>query len=435
MQDGSGRIVVQNLTKHFGQVAAVQNLSFNVEPGSVTGFLGPNGSGKTTTLRMLLGLVRPTSGWATINGQPFNRLGNPARIVGGVLEAQGFHPGRTARDHLRVYAAAMGIPDRRADEVLNLVGLGVAGNRAAGGFSLGMKQRLALATALLGDPQVLVLDEPANGLDPEGIAWLRAFLKAFAQSGRTVLISSHLLAEVEQTIDQVVIISRGQTMYYGSLDELRKSQQSRIIVQPADPQKLAIALQEMKITNVSPTPDGKLAVVGATIQQVGDIAAQAGVALYGVHEERADLEQMFFRLTAGQYTGQTPYGQAPPPGWGAPPQQQGYQQPGYQQPGYQQQGYVPQQSYTPPQGYAPGTPPGGYQQPPPDQQPQGGWGQPTPPQQPSGGWHQPAPHAAPHQPTGWEAPQAPPPPDPSPPPTDGNSGSGSGSTGSDGGSN
>ena len=234
MQDGSGRIVVQNLSKNFGQVAAVQNLSFQVEPGSVTGFLGPNGAGKTTTLRMLLGLVTPTAGFTTINGQPFHQLGNPARVVGAVLEAQGFHPCRTARNHLRVYAAAMGVPDQRADEVLNLVGLGAAGDRGAGGFSLGMKQRLALATALLGDPQVLVLDEPANGLDPEGIAWLRTFLKAFASSGRTVLISSHLLAEVEQTIDQVVIISRGQTMYYGMLDDLRKSQQSRVIVQPAD---------------------------------------------------------------------------------------------------------------------------------------------------------------------------------------------------------
>lgn len=376
MQDGSGRIVVQNLTKHFGQVAAVQNLSFHVEPGSVTGFLGPNGSGKTTTLRMVLGLVRPTSGWSTINGQPFNRLGNPGRIVGGVLEAQGFHPGRSARDHLRVYAAAMGVPDQKADEVLNLVGLGGAGNRAAGGFSLGMKQRLALATALLGDPQVLVLDEPANGLDPEGIAWLRTFLKAFAQSGRTVLISSHLLAEVEQTIDQVVIISRGQTMYYGPLEELRKSQQSRVIAQPADPQKLAIALQEHKITNLSPTPDGKLAIVGATIQQVGDIAAQAGVALYGVHEEKADLEQLFFRLTSGQYQGQAPYGQAPPPGWGAPPPQ-AYQQPGTPPQGYQQayrqpQGYPPQQQFAPPQQQ--------YQQPDPawGQQPSG----PLPVQQP-----------------------------------------------------
>jgi ABC-2 type transport system ATP-binding protein len=405
VQDGSGRIVVQNLTKHFGQVAAVQNLSFHVEPGSVTGFLGPNGSGKTTTLRMLLGLVKPTAGWATINGQPFGQLENPGRIVGGVLEAQGFHPGRTARDHLRVYAAAMDVPDQRAEEVLNLVGLGGAGERAAGGFSLGMKQRLALATALLGDPQVLVLDEPANGLDPEGIAWLRTFLKAFAQSGRTVLISSHLLAEVEQTIDQVVIISRGQTMYYGPLEELRKSQQSRVVVQPADPQKLAIALQEAKITNVSPTPDGKLAVVGATIQQVGDIAAQAGIALYGVQEERADLEQLFFRLTSGQYAGQMP-GQ-PPQGWGAPPpgyqqaQGTGYHQAVYQQApgtsaggyqqvpaGYQQPPVAYQQPPAPPTGYeqpaAPGTPPGGYHQAP--GTPPGGYQQ--APGTPPGGYQQ-----------------------------------------------
>src|SRR2546422_3626231 len=295
VQDGSGRIVVQNLTKAFGQVAAGQNLSFHVEPGSVTGFLGPNGAGKTTTLRMLVGLVNPTSGYATINGQPFDRLGNPGRVVGAVLEAQGFHPSRTARNHLLVYAAAMGLPDHRADEVLGLVGLGTVAGRSAGGFSLGMKQRLALATALLGDPQVLVLDEPANGLDPEGIAWLRTFLKAFAGSGRTVLISSHLLAEVEQTIDQVVIISRGQTMYYGPLERLRESQQTRVIVQPADPNKLVAALQEAEITGIQPTPDGKIAIVNATVQQVGDIAAKAGVALYGVQEERADLEQLFFR--------------------------------------------------------------------------------------------------------------------------------------------
>ncbi|GAB1508861.1 ABC transporter ATP-binding protein [Actinophytocola sp. KF-1] len=396
MSDGSGRIVVQNLSKNFGQVAAVQNLSFQVEPGSVTGFLGPNGSGKTTTLRMLLGLVTPTAGYATINGQPFHRLGNPGRIVGGVLEAQGFHPGRSARDHLRVYAAAMGVPDQRADEVLNLVGLGQAGNRAAGGFSLGMKQRLALATALLGDPQVLVLDEPANGLDPEGIAWLRTFLKAFAQSGRTVLISSHLLAEVEQTIDQVVIISRGQTMYYGMLDDLRKSQKSRVVVQSADPQKLAVALREMKITEVSPTPDGKLAVVGATVQQVGDIASQAGVAVYGMQEERADLEQLFFALTSGQYAapGQVPHGQLPP----VPP---GYQQgppQGYQQgppPGYQQ-GYAPPQQ----------TPPGGWQ-------PQGGWQQPQQPQQ-----YQQQPQGYQTPPGGWQQPQPPAPPQPTPPPQD-----------------
>ena len=264
----------------------------------------------------------------------------------------------------------MGVPDQRADEVLHMVGLAAAGNRAAGGFSLGMKQRLALATALLGDPQVLVLDEPANGLDPEGIAWLRTFLKAFAQSGRTVLISSHLLAEVEQTIDHVVIISRGQTMYAGPLEELRKSQQSRVVVQPADPQKLAVALQEAQITNVSPTPDGKLAVVGATIQQVGDVAAKAGIALYGVHEERADLEQLFFRLTSGQYAGQG-FAQGPPPGWQGPPGQAG-----------------------PPAGYAPGTPPGGYQQPAPPadyQQAAPGGYQQAAPGTPPGGYQQAAP--------------------------------------------
>jgi ABC-2 type transport system ATP-binding protein len=396
VQDGSGRIVVQNLSKNFGQVAAVQNLSFQVEPGSVTGFLGPNGSGKTTTLRMLLGLVTPTAGFTTINGQPFNRLGNPGRVVGGVLEAQGFHPGRTARDHLRVYTAAMGIPDQRADEVLNLVGLGAAGERAAGGFSLGMKQRLALATALLGDPQVLVLDEPANGLDPEGIAWLRTFLKAFAKSGRTVLISSHLLAEVEQTIDQVVIISRGQTVYNGPLEELRKSQQSRVIVQPADPAKLATALQAAEISNVSPTPDGKLAVVGATVQQIGDVAAAAGVALYGVHEERADLEQLFFRLTSGQYAAPG-VGQMPPPGWGQPPQ-------GYQ--GYQQQpppGFPPQAS----DGFPQQPQSGGFPQQQAYQQPSGGFPQQQGyPQQPSGGFPQQPPAGyAPPQHQGWAPPQ------------------------------
>ncbi|MBO0841061.1 MAG: ATP-binding cassette domain-containing protein [Sciscionella sp.] len=384
MQDGSGRIVVQGLSKMFAQVAAVQNLTFTVEPGSVTGFLGPNGAGKTTTLRMLLGLVTPTAGSATINGMAYHQLGNPARVVGAVLEAQGFFPKRTARDHLRVYAAAIGVPDQRVDHVLGLVGLGPAGQRMAGAFSLGMKQRLALATALLGDPQVLVLDEPANGLDPEGIAWLRTFLRSYASQGRTVLISSHLLAEVEQTIDQVVIISRGQTMYYGRLDDLRSSRQSRVIVQPADPNKLTAALAEAGIIGVTPAAEpGKLAVTGATVQNIGDIAAKAGVALYGVQEEKADLEQLFFQLTNGQYSAAPvaggPSGYGPPPGGGygggyGPPssgwpsqQQSPYQQPSqYQQPQYQQ----PSQYQQPPQqGYPPQPPQ--YQQP---QQPGGGYG-------------------------------------------------------------
>ena len=365
MHDGSGRIVVQNLSKRFGAVNAVQNLSFTVEPGSVTGFLGPNGAGKTTTLRMLLGLVTPTAGSATINGRPHDQLGNPARIVGSVLENEGFHPSRTARNHLRVYAAAVGMPDQRADEVLGLVGLGPAADRKAGGFSLGMRQRLALATALLGDPQVLVLDEPTNGLDPEGILWLRNFLRAYArEQGRTVLVSSHLLNEVEQLIDQVVIISGGVTRYFGPLEQLRKSQQSRVLVQPADAGALVKALQENGITQVSPTPDGRVAVAGSSVQQIGDLAAKAGLAVYGMQEETADLERLFFQLTQGQYTGAPPQGpppgppQGPPPGF-PPPQQ-------YQQQPYQQgppPGYVP-----PPQQYQQG-PPSGPQQ-------QQGWGGP-----------------------------------------------------------
>ncbi|TWP53259.1 ABC transporter ATP-binding protein [Lentzea tibetensis] len=301
MHDGSGRIVVQNLTKQFGPVTAVQNLSFTVEPGSVTGFLGPNGAGKTTTLRMLLGLVSPTAGFATINGSPFGRLGQPGRVVGAVLEAQGFHPKRTARNHLKVYASAVGVPDQRADQVLQLVGLGSAGDRKVGGYSLGMKQRLALATALLGDPQVLVLDEPANGLDPEGIAWLRTFLQSYARSGRTVLISSHLLAEVEQTVDQVVIISRGQTMYYGPLDHLRQSQQSRVIVQPSDVGALVTALRAEGVQAIEQLPDGRLAVAGVTSKYIADAALKAGVSVYGMQEEQIDLERLFFQLTSGQY--------------------------------------------------------------------------------------------------------------------------------------
>ena len=384
MHDGSGRIVVQNLTKQFGPVAAVQNLSFTVEPGSVTGFLGPNGAGKTTTLRMLLGLVTPTAGTGLINGRPFSQLGNPARVVGAVLEAQGFHPKRTARNHLRVYAAAIGVPDSRADQVLQLVGLGAAGDRKAGGFSLGMKQRLALATALLGDPQILVLDEPANGLDPEGIAWLRTFLQSYARSGRTVLISSHLLAEVEQTVDQVVIISRGQTMYYGPLDHLRDQQQGRVLVQPSDTGALVAALREDGITAIEQLPDGRIAITGVEARQVADTALKAGVSVYGIQEEKVDLERLFFQLTNGQYAAPGQYAQPvayqqPPPGYQqyqTPPQ--GYQQqppPGYQQqyqqqqppPGYEQyqqptQGY--EQYQQPTQGNQ--APPPGSQQPPQD---------------------------------------------------------------------
>jgi len=211
---------VRGLTKTFGPVTAVREVSFRAPAGQVTGLLGPNGSGKTTTLRVTLGLVRPTAGTALIGGLPYRSLPRPRRIVGAMLEATGFHPGRRARDHLRVLAAAADVPDRRVDAVLDQVGLAEAAGRRVRGFSLGMKQRLGLAAALLGDPQVLLLDEPANGLDPAGIAWLRGLLRGLADEGRTILVASHVLGEVAQTADRVVIVSAGRLRFAGPLDEL-----------------------------------------------------------------------------------------------------------------------------------------------------------------------------------------------------------------------
>jgi ABC-2 type transport system ATP-binding protein len=214
-------ISAHTLTKDFGDVRAVDSLSFTVEPGRIVGFLGPNGSGKTTTLRMLLGLVRPTAGRALIGGRPYRELRYPAREVGAVLEARAFHVGRTGRDHLRVVAAEAGVSPRRIDEVLALVELGEAGDRRAGGYSLGMGQRLSLAAAMLGDPGTLILDEPINGLDPRGIRWLRDFLRDLAAQGRTVLLSSHLLAEVELTVDEVIILDAGRGLAHRSLRDIR----------------------------------------------------------------------------------------------------------------------------------------------------------------------------------------------------------------------
>jgi ABC-2 type transport system ATP-binding protein len=212
-------VSVQGLTKRFGTVTAVRDLSFAVPPG-VTGFLGPNGAGKTTTLRMLLGLVRPSAGTATIGGRRYADLPHPRREVGAVLEAGGFHPGRRAREHLLILARLSGVPDRRVDEVLDEVGLTADAGRRVGGYSLGMRQRLGLAGALLGDPGVLVLDEPGNGLDPAGMAWLRALLRDLAAQGRTVIVSSHLLAEVAQTVDSLIIVTGGELKYAGPLDGL-----------------------------------------------------------------------------------------------------------------------------------------------------------------------------------------------------------------------
>jgi ABC-2 type transport system ATP-binding protein len=231
-------ICVQGLSKRFGDVLAVDQLGFQVDAGTVAGFLGPNGAGKTTTLRMLLGLVAPDAGTATIAGRPYRDLPDPARRVGAVLEAGGFHPGRSARDHLRVLATAAGLDPGRADQVLEQTGLAAAGRRRVGGFSLGMRQRLGLAAALLGDPEVLILDEPANGLDPEGVHWLRGLVRGLAAEGRTVLVSSHLLAEVAQTVDQVVIIDRGRLLAQSTLAALTAGADRTVRVRTAQPETL-----------------------------------------------------------------------------------------------------------------------------------------------------------------------------------------------------
>lgn len=289
-------IEIQSLTKRFGGTTAVDDLSFRVEPGVVTGFLGPNGAGKTTTLRSLLGLVKPTSGRATFDGRSYTELGDPLRVVGTALEASSFHPGRTGRDHLRVAAAAGGIPDSRVDEVLEWVGLGPAGRRRAGGYSLGMRQRLGLAFALLGDPGSLVLDEPINGLDPEGIRWIRGFLRSLAAEGRTVLVSSHLLSEVQQTVDRVVIISQGRLAYQGTLDGLETGV-ARVHVDAADRDGLARALA-VAGAQAEATADG-FHVSGLDAARIGEVAHAAGVPLRLLVPEREGLEDVFLGLVEG----------------------------------------------------------------------------------------------------------------------------------------
>jgi ABC-2 type transport system ATP-binding protein len=292
-------ISVQGLTKRFGDVLAVDQLDFRVDPGTVVGFLGPNGAGKTTTLRMLLGLVTPTAGTATIAGRPYRELPDPARRVGAVLEASGFHPGRSARDHLRVLATAAGLDPRRVGEVLEQTGLAATGRRRVGGFSLGMRQRLGLAAALLGDPEVLILDEPANGLDPEGVHWLRGLVRGLADQGRTVLVSSHVLAEVAQTVDQVVIIDRGRLVAQSTLAALTAGPDRTVRVRTPQPE----ALRDLLVARgASVTLDGpgQLVVGGATTEQVGQAAAAGGVVLHEMRFERSNLEDVFLELTGGK---------------------------------------------------------------------------------------------------------------------------------------
>ncbi len=289
----SGLIQVRALTKRFGSFTAVDALDFDVEPGRVTGFLGPNGSGKTTTLRMLLGLVRPTSGTGTIDGRRYADIPNPLTVVGSALEATNFHPGRTGRDHLRVQAAVAGVSDRRVDELLELVGIPGAARKRAGGYSMGMRQRLGLAAALLGDPRVIILDEPANGLDPEGIRWLRGFLRHLADEGRTLLISSHMLSEVEQTVDDVVIIANGKAVAQGTVAELRG--EPTAFVRTSDPERLVAALEGRGIV-VRPK-DGGLRVTVDDLAVVGDIAHASDVSVHELRSEQTHLEELFFNLT------------------------------------------------------------------------------------------------------------------------------------------
>jgi ABC-2 type transport system ATP-binding protein len=287
----------ESLTKRFGEVPAVTDLSFVLEAGTITGFLGPNGAGKTTTLRMVLGLATPTSGRALVFGRAYHELERPSLRIGAVLEATDFHPGRSGRDHLRMLGRAVDVPDSRADEVLGLVELGQAAHRRVKGYSLGMRQRLGLAAALLGDPELLILDEPANGLDPEGVRWLRDFLRRLASEGRTVLVSSHVLAEVAQTVDQVLIISRGRLVVESSLAELTARAGGAVRVRSAAPERLATALSDHEL-QVTTGTDGALLVQGASSERVGEIAFAAGVPVHELLTDGGSLEEIFLELTS-----------------------------------------------------------------------------------------------------------------------------------------
>ena len=293
-------IEVERLTKRFGSTLAVDDLSFSVAPGTITGFLGPNGAGKSTTMRAILGLVLPTSGSTTVLGRQYRELEMPLLRVGALLETFDAHPGRSGRNHLRVLAVAGGIPRSRVDDVLALVDLGAAGRRRVKGYSLGMRQRLGLAAALLGDPEVLVLDEPANGLDPQGIRWLRDFLRSLASEGRTILISSHVLAEVAQTVDDVVIIHRGKLVRHAAIAEVDALAAGSTTVRSPDADRLIELLVSAGLDARS-VGEGRLEVM-APSEQVGEIAASAGVVLHELSATRATLEEVFLELTGGETT-------------------------------------------------------------------------------------------------------------------------------------
>jgi ABC-2 type transport system ATP-binding protein len=290
---------VHHLSKRFGSVPAVDDLSFSLERGTVTGFLGPNGAGKTTTLRMLLGLVRPTAGTALIFGQSYRDRPGPAARVGAVLEAADFHPGRSGRDHLITLALAASLPASRVEQVLETVDLAQAARRRVGTYSLGMRQRLGLAAALLRDPELLILDEPANGLDPEGVHWLRSFMRSFAADGKTVLVSSHVLAEVEQTVDRVVIIDRGRLVTIAELDELTARMAGGVRLRASGLHTL-LPLLDAAGVQATLVDGGEVIVRGASAAEVGELAAEAGVVVHELVQESPTLEKVFLQLTGGR---------------------------------------------------------------------------------------------------------------------------------------
>ncbi|MBU3066074.1 ABC transporter ATP-binding protein [Nocardia sp. NEAU-G5] len=311
-------IEVKGLTKRFGATTAVDDLTFTVEPGQVTGFLGPNGAGKSTTMRMILGLDRPTSGVALVDGKPYRELDHPLHIVGALLDAKWVHPNRSARAHLRWLAASNELPAARVVEVLRLVGLTEVADKRAGGFSLGMSQRLGLAAALLGDPQILLFDEPVNGLDPEGILWIRRFMQRLAAEGRTVLVSSHLLSEMAQTADHLIVIGRGKLISDSSTKEfIERASESTVRVRSPQLDQLRSLLTSSGMTvredGLAQVQDGRpadavpaLTVVGETSDTVGKLAGENGIMLYELAPQRASLEEAFMRMTGGavQYHGE-----------------------------------------------------------------------------------------------------------------------------------
>jgi ABC-2 type transport system ATP-binding protein len=331
-------IEVNELVKRYGDTTAVDHLSFAVEPGRITGFLGPNGAGKSTTMRLILGLDRPSSGTALIDGKPYRDLADPLRAVGALLEARAVHPGRTAFNHLLYLAQTQGVPRSRISEVLELVGLSEVAKKRTKGFSLGMGQRLGIAAALLGNPRLLILDEPVNGLDPEGILWIRTLLKQLAAEGRTVFVSSHLMNEMAVTADHVVVIGRGKLIANTPMDEfIARYSENMVLVRSPQAGQLAEVLRGGNVTDgdaggvvkVTAQPDGALLVNGIGAPAIGEAAAARGIVLHELSPQRGSLEEAFMELTRGDVQFHAPTAGAPggaggpgapgAPGWGAAP--------------------------------------------------------------------------------------------------------------------